>query len=217
MLEWAGVGFGEEETYLLARSFKRLAEMSGASQLQLFGKIYGTQKDYWVACGKLSGSEEAGKPGNEARGDGVNTQVYWVTDHLLNDWIQLPDCCPEHIVEARKIKHVFTGDLNTEISSNPKFSGKERHFLRAQLARISAATVLCPKGLYEIPDAGEGEEAKKPEMQLAEEAPPLGSGDLLPLEAWSNMWAHILDDGRTTYVKPEDMEDDVWEAKMAEI
>lgn len=31
MLEWAGVGFGEEETYLLARSFKRLAEMSGAS------------------------------------------------------------------------------------------------------------------------------------------------------------------------------------------
>ena len=42
MLEWAGVGFGEEESYLMASSFKRLAEMSGASSLQLFGKIYGT-------------------------------------------------------------------------------------------------------------------------------------------------------------------------------
>ena len=31
------------------------------------------------------------------------------------------------------------------------------------------------------------------------------------------MWAHILDDGRTTYVKPEDMDDEAWEAKMAEI
>ena len=71
--------------------------------------------------------------------------------------------------------------------------------------------------MYEIPDPGEGEEAKKPEMQLAEEQPDLGSSALQSLEAWSNMWAHILDDGRTTYVKPEDMEEEAWEAKMGEI
>ena len=90
--------------------------------------------------------------------------VFWVTDNLLNDWVQLPDCSPDHIVQARKIKHVFTGDLNADISSNPKFDGKERHFLRAQLARISAATVICPKGMYEIPEPAEGEEGIKPEM-----------------------------------------------------
>ena len=62
--------------------------------------------------------------------------------------------------------------------------------------------------MYEIPEAAEGEEGVKPEMQLAdsEAQPAMGSTELLPLEAWSNMWAHILDDGRTTYVKPDDME-----------
>ena len=33
MLEWAGVDFGEEDTYRIGRSFKRLAQMSGAEGL----------------------------------------------------------------------------------------------------------------------------------------------------------------------------------------
>ena len=44
----------------------------------------------------------------------------------------------------------MTGDLNASINSNPQFPGKERHFLRAQLARIFAATTIAPKGLFEI-------------------------------------------------------------------
>jgi hypothetical protein len=32
---------------------KRLAIMSGATSLKFFGKIYGTEKDYWVAQGTL--------------------------------------------------------------------------------------------------------------------------------------------------------------------
>mmetsp|Transcript_5178 Transcript_5178/g.6630 ORF Transcript_5178/g.6630 Transcript_5178/m.6630 type:complete len:133 (+) Transcript_5178:158-556(+) len=42
MLEWAGISFGEEETYKLQKSIKRLAIMSGADSLRFFGKIYGT-------------------------------------------------------------------------------------------------------------------------------------------------------------------------------
>jgi hypothetical protein len=42
MLEWAGVNFGEDNIYLLQKSLKRLAVMSGASSLKFFGKIYGT-------------------------------------------------------------------------------------------------------------------------------------------------------------------------------
>jgi radial spoke head protein 4A len=76
--------------------------------------------------------------------------VFWVTENLLNDWIQLPDCKPEHIEASRQIKHIMTGDLNAELNSNPIFPGKERHFLRAQLARIFAATTISPKGLFEI-------------------------------------------------------------------
>lgn len=62
--------------------------------------------------------------------------MFWVTDNVLNDWIQLPEVQPEHIVAARQISWMLTGKLNAAIDSNPPFPGKERHFLRAQLARI---------------------------------------------------------------------------------
>jgi len=132
MMEWAGISFGEEEMYKLNKSVKRLAEMSGASSLYFKGKIYGTKKDYWICSGTLGGDEESGLPaGQEPRGKGVNAVVFWVTDNLLSDWIQLPDCRPEHLIIARMMKHVMTGDLNACIESNPPFPGKERHFLRA--------------------------------------------------------------------------------------
>lgn len=41
MFEWAGVSFGEEETYKLSKSLKRLAILSGASRLRFWGKILG--------------------------------------------------------------------------------------------------------------------------------------------------------------------------------
>ena len=49
MLEWAGVSFGEDITYLLTKSIKRLASMAGAQSIRFWGKIYGTQSDYWIA------------------------------------------------------------------------------------------------------------------------------------------------------------------------
>jgi len=106
--------------------------MSSATSINFMGKIYGSQKDYWICQGTLGEDEEATIPrGQEPRGTGVNTYVYWVTHSLLSDWIQLPDCRPEHILASRAIKHVMTGDLNATIDSNPTFPGKERHFLRA--------------------------------------------------------------------------------------
>ena len=80
----------------------------------------------------------------------MNRYVYWVTDNLLEDWIQLPDTKPAYVNAARQIKHVFTGDLTTTLDTNPPFPGKERHFLRAQIARITHGTVIIPKGLLEI-------------------------------------------------------------------
>ena len=88
MLEWAGVYFGEEEVFQLKKSMKKLALMSGATQLRFWGKIYGTQKDYWIVEGELNKSEE--KPSDdtqELRGSGCNKYVYWVTESFLQDWI----------------------------------------------------------------------------------------------------------------------------------
>ena len=40
--------------------------------------------------------------------------------------------------------------MNAKIDSCPPFPGKERHLLRTQLARITHATEIVPKGVYEI-------------------------------------------------------------------
>jgi hypothetical protein len=106
--------------------------MSGADRINLCGKIFGTNNDYWVATGVLTKAEETVDDRNfEVRGTGVNKYVFWVTTNLLNDWVQLPDAKPEHLIAARRIKHVFTGDLNATFDSNPSFPGLERHLLRA--------------------------------------------------------------------------------------
>ena len=57
MLEWAGISFGEEKFYMLQKSIKRLALMSGASALRFWGKIYGKQKDFWILEGVLDHQE----------------------------------------------------------------------------------------------------------------------------------------------------------------
>ena len=119
--------------------------------------------------------------------------MYWVTDNLLSDWIQLPDCKPEHIVAARQIKHIFTGDLNASVNSNPSFPGKERHYLRAQIARIFAATNIAPKGLFEI-----SEETN--EMKFADEFTIPPTEELRNLETWCNVEQSILKVGRTTHI-----------------
>lgn len=58
MFEWGGVSFGEENAFKLSKSIRRLAILSGASQLRFWGKIYGTKRDYWVAEGVLDIAEE---------------------------------------------------------------------------------------------------------------------------------------------------------------
>jgi hypothetical protein len=62
--------------------------LSGASSIKFFGKIFGSQKDYWIAQGTIVGEEEKSKnPLKEKRGEGANTHIFWVTENLLKDWI----------------------------------------------------------------------------------------------------------------------------------
>lgn len=87
MLQWAGISFGTQQTMLLQKSMKALAKLSGASSLKFFGKVYGISCDYWVVSGELPYVEEPAKDGQEKRGKGANSQIFWVTDNLLADWV----------------------------------------------------------------------------------------------------------------------------------
>ncbi len=113
MLEWAGLGFGKEENYRLATSLKNLAECTGANNLRFWGKILCRCCDLYVAEGVITKSFADEIPHEvEARGkEGVNKLTFWVTCDLQKEWVELPLISPKHIIQARKIKYVFSGCL----------------------------------------------------------------------------------------------------------
>lgn len=86
-----GVGFGEDETYRIFKSLcvhfgisKTLSLKKSTKQLRLWGKIIGTEKDYYVAEGLADGGEDPGEltPDTEVKGVGVNKWNYWVSTCL---------------------------------------------------------------------------------------------------------------------------------------
>lgn len=213
MLQWAGISFGDSETYRIYKAMTKLAQVTGATSMRFWGKFFASKRDYYVIEGQLDEFEELELPPSyEARGKGVNKYVYWVTDNILSDWIQLPDANPEHIKAARKFKHILTGDLNAEVLTNPPFPGKERHLLRAQIARIAHATTLFPKGMLEPNEEQEGELIFTEDFKL----PP--TPELNSTEAWGHHYPNILEAGRITHMKPDVPEDQVDEimAKLEE-
>lgn len=195
-----GIDFGEDESYRLHLSLKRLLQTTGAVELRFWGKLYTREKDYYVAEGRLPFvvHEDIARPRDfETRGTGVNSLTYWVTDSVFQDWTELPDVTPEQLSVSRLIKKILTGRLDAEVKSYPPFPGKERHLLRAQIARITHANVLMPKGLLSVNE----EDANK--LDYDEEFVMPGTEELLSSESWVHLHAGILQAGRLTHMLPE--------------
>lgn len=212
MFEWAGVSFGEKEYFLLQKSLASLTAKSGASKLRFWGKIYGTERDYYIAEGVLDGEEEGEgeeeKPADfEARGTGVNQFVYWVTHDALSEWTKLPDLLPRFLKASRLIKIVFTGNLERELITNPFFNGKEKHYLRAQIARIHHGTTLVPKGIYRSQEEDAKEiEPDEPEDEENKYVPQ--TENQVKLNNWCHYPKSILKNSRTGHMDPEPAEDE---------
>lgn len=207
--EWAGFSFGEYDTMLLQKNLQKLATSSGASQLRLWGKIIGTERDYYVAEGVVEGGgeEEGAEPveGMEPRGTGVNKYAYWACNGPLGAWTMLPDLQPKDLINAKAIKVSFTGDLSRKIYTNPFYFETEKTYLRAQIARISFSTTLAPKKLYrlqeendrEIEDnVGEEEEALQPPT----------TQDMGWIDSWVHHTPSILKQGRLVHKEGQPLE-----------
>lgn len=135
--------------------------------MRFFGKIRCTQADYYVVEATAEGAEEVGEgegdeaavdekdPDQEEKGTGVNKYTYFVTNSPFTPWKKLPDLAPSHIEAARRVKVLFSGDLERDIICNPFFFGKEKNLLRAQIARITHSTQLVPAGSYKLNEESE--------------------------------------------------------------
>ncbi|XP_041969364.1 radial spoke head protein 6 homolog A [Aricia agestis] len=143
----------------------------------------------------------------ERPGQGVNKKVFYACNSPGDEWVRLPDVTPDQIRVARQTIRCMTGDLDAEVISFPVFSGCERNFLRAQLARVQAATAVSPHGFYTF---GSGEEEE--DIDMAED---MGDLEFNPnafyeghtlrdladpaLTSWVHHGRHILQQGRTIW------------------
>ncbi|CAK9072703.1 Probable serine/threonine-protein kinase dyrk2 (Dual specificity tyrosine-phosphorylation-regulated kinase 2), partial [Durusdinium trenchii] len=154
MLSWAGVGLGEAESFQVMCSLRNLAakEKDGLNKLRFWGKVLGTEADYYVAEAQRDGGGDEPDPDADQPGQGANQFTYYVTNDLAGEWRKLPDIKPNQIVAARAIKRLLTGNAGSKVITHPFFDGKEEVYLRAQIARIAADTVLCPKGFLKKED-----------------------------------------------------------------
>lgn len=59
IFEWFGISMGEKMAYLLTNSLRNLASNKGLANVIFWGKIYGSEKDYYIA--EASGMEPGGK------------------------------------------------------------------------------------------------------------------------------------------------------------
>ncbi|CAE7367766.1 dyrk2 [Symbiodinium necroappetens] len=209
MLSWAGVGLGEAESYKVMCSMRNLAanQKDGLNKLRFWGKIFGTEADYYVAEAQKDGGEpDETDPDAEPPGQGANQFTYYVTNDLAGDWRRLPDIKPKEIIAARAIKRLVTGNAGSKVITHPAFEGAEEVYLRAQIARITADTVICMKG-YLKKEEEEGSPIEQNEEFIC---PP--AAELLKMEAWTHMQPHILRNGRTTHKEipegdtPEELE-----------
>lgn len=161
----------------------------------------------------------------ELTGTGLNRKVYFVCNRLGEEWIELPPVTPQQMVAARLIRKYMTGDLNAELWSYPTFPGTERNYLRATIARITAATYVAPVGYYRLGAGGDDEEEEEDDEEGADNDKPtsidpgyepVAPAELLNVHAWIHFRCHILPQGRVNWFNPKDLEDVDEEAEEEE-
>ena len=101
--------------------------------------------------------------------------------------------------------------FRSDVRAYPPFPGKEDAYLRALLARIVAATTLCPKGKYVMPE--DAEPGAAPVENEAEDYQPIAATALGAADGWCTRYMGILDIGRTTNPPSEEEEAEEGEEK----
>lgn len=79
-----------------------------------------------------------------------------------------------------------------QVSTYPAFPGLEANYLRAQIARIAATTVLCPGGYFTATEDGS--------LEKAEEFSPQEASEMVTPAAWAHRYPHIKKQGEASWV-----------------
>ncbi|CAD6209041.1 GSCOCG00003689001-RA-CDS [Cotesia congregata] len=230
-LEQFDVGFPKSECILLNLSIRKLVTEKEILNVRFWGKILGSPKNYYVVEAELREEElsrrlrvesEENSEIEEEIGTGLNEKVYLVCNSPgLDDWIELPSVTPKQIVVARQIIRYFTGCLETTVQTFPHFPVNEGNYLRAQIARITATTLISPVGYFIFKSSDDEETGFElyllimfqfsGKLSINPNYHPLSVKNLTDpsLSNWCHHSRYIYEDGQTTSWDSSEEESDV--------
>lgn len=210
-LAWAGAGFSDMESYKVMCSIRNLAtrENEGIKQMRFWGKILGTESDYYIVEAEREAQpdyevEKEGETAPDSKALLYSWYAYYAANDLCGAWTKLPDLRPRELRAARQIRKLFSGKLDAKVITHPYFDGTEASLLRAQIALISADTVLGIKGMY-LPGEDEPLHLNRISMDLLNpewKPPPIS--DFANPATWVHHQPHILKSGLTLNEEPAD-------------
>ncbi|MCQ2819877.1 MAG: hypothetical protein MJ252_21640 [archaeon] len=223
-LSYAGISFGPKESLLLSNSLKKLSSTLSAGSIQFFGKIMGTEKDYYIAegLGVESSVTEINYDNDmeKINEDGINRNIFFVTNDLSEKWQELPVVKPKQIIQSRNIRYNFTGDLNRQVLSNPTFNGQEKHLLRCMIARIYHGAKVVPNCIWKYSEVDQESPFKEITREEGEEKPLLFTNSMLiDKKRWMHLPPGILKCGRVSHFldePPEGVDPEEFSKKVKE-
>jgi len=201
-LAWAGVGFGDTDTFLITQALNLLAAETQAQSVRFFGKILGTKADYYVIEVLPKDPVVSGPTPDMEGSEGGNKFVYYVAPSPDAEFVMLPPLKASHVVASLTRKRYLTGNLDAHVPGHPPFKGTEKDFLHALIARINGETNVCINGFY---DRDEDTEA----IIKSEDFEPVEVESLQEAGGWCHTIAGLVDTtGRVVeYVNPASEED----------
>jgi radial spoke head protein 4A len=181
--------------------------------VRFFGKIFGLRADYYIVEAKFESYDDIKTDvplaQMEPPGTGANEYIYFAANHPEATWTQLPWVTAEMIQTSRQMRRFFTGNLMSSVLGYPRFPFGEAALLRAQLARIVAATSISPRGYYAADEDADDENAPP---TISEEFEVPTAAELVTLESWVHHRPYVLNkQGRViayTEEKDNDVDDD---------
>jgi radial spoke head protein 4A len=212
LMRWAGVHFGEEESYHLALSIRQFANSLNQPDLNLrfWGRVQALNGFYYVLEGaNFAEQEEEANPKEQEGKQGLNRFAYWVSMSAVGPWLPLPNVTRAQVVLSRSIRRLLTGQLDAPVLSYPPFPGQEKHLLRTLIARISSSTSVSPSGFFAVNE----EEGEAPSFERVTDMEQLEARDsksldvLSSLDGWTHHTLEVNVKGRTLAL-PEEVDEE---------
>jgi hypothetical protein len=201
LLEWGGISFSKNEWFKIRLAMKKILIESNAVNLRFWGKIYGTDADYYIIQGSLKSFPLTNpKPYIESRGnEGINRYTYWVSNSVLEGWSELPDITAAQLVASRYFKYHFSGNLSSKVRAFNNFPGKEAHLLKCQILRIMHSSSIVPEGYLRINDTFQEDLAGKISEYADGDYQPGTLEDMKTEDKWVHEYAFIYNNGKIIF------------------